>query len=97
MSLAAKVALILGAGPNIGASVAEEFSSKGYKVVLTSRKRPEAVNPTYVDIQGDLSNPQSVVDIFAQVRKLYGEPSVVIYNGKLCLSSSSAGAFNTVL
>lgn len=81
MSSNVSIALILGAGPNIGASVAEEFASKGYKVVLTSRKIAENANPSFSHIKGDLSQPNSVVDVFTQVRKLYGEPGVVVYNG----------------
>ena len=76
------VALILGAGPNIGASVAKKFATKGYKVVLTARKFPENPDPSYSYIKGDFSQPRSVVDTFAEVRKLYGEPSVVVYNGR---------------
>lgn len=82
----ASIALILGAGPNIGASVAEQFAAKGYKVVLTSRKVPENANPSFSHIKGDLSQPKSVVDIFTQVRKLHGEPSVVVYNGRSKMS-----------
>lgn len=96
MSSASPVALILGSGPNIGASVAEEFASEGYKVVITSRKNPEAVESPHGYVQGNLADPKSVLDIFAQVRKLYGEPSVVVYNGKLHPSSSSDGAFKAV-
>lgn len=82
MSPIPPVALILGAGPNIGASVAEQFSLQGYKVVLTSRKEHSDANPSYSYVQGDLARPDSVVDIFARVRELHGEPSVVVYNGE---------------
>jgi NAD(P)-dependent dehydrogenase (short-subunit alcohol dehydrogenase family) len=75
------IVLILGAGANIGASVAKEFAANSYKVFLTSRKLPAEPNPSYSYIQGDLSYPGSVNDIFSQVRKLAGEPSVVVYNG----------------
>ena len=81
MGSTAAVALILGAGPNIGANVAKEFAASGYKVVLTSRNAPTSEDASYSHIKGDLSEPNSVVDIFSQVRSLYGEPSVVVYNG----------------
>lgn len=81
MSSNVLIALTLGAGPNIGASVAREFASEGYKGVLTLRKVPENASPLLSHIKGDLSQPKPVVDIFTQVRKLHGEPSVVVYNG----------------
>jgi NAD(P)-dependent dehydrogenase (short-subunit alcohol dehydrogenase family) len=74
--------LILGAGPNIGAAVAEQFALQGYKIVLTSRNEHEGTNSLYSYIQGDLAKPQSVIDIFTRVRELHGEPSVVVYNGE---------------
>ena len=82
------IVLILGAGPNIGANVAKTFAANGYKVVLTSRKAPESVNPLYTYVQGDLAEPKSVVDIFARVRETCGEPSVVVYNGMLKFPSA---------
>lgn len=84
MTRTSRIALILGAGPNIGSQVAKKFADDGYQVALASRKATAAVedNPMYLHIQGDLSQPDSVPDIFAQVRRLAGEPSVVVYNGK---------------
>jgi NAD(P)-dependent dehydrogenase (short-subunit alcohol dehydrogenase family) len=82
------VVLILGAGPNIGLNVAKEFAANGYKAVVTSRKPPQDENGSWSYVQGDLSNPNSVIDIFSQVRKLCGEPSVVVYNGISSLTLS---------
>ncbi|CAO2648461.1 Nn.00g077280.m01.CDS01 [Neocucurbitaria sp. VM-36] len=89
--------LILGAGPNIGTGVAEQFALQGYKVVLTSRKQHENTNPTYSYVHGDLADPKSVVDIFAQVRDLYGEPSVVVYNAGAVSYSAKENTFNLEL
>lgn len=75
------IVLILGAGPNIGKGVAYEFAMKGYTIVLASRTRHDDSPSTF--IAGDFTNPGSVVDIFASCREQHGEPSVVIYNGKL--------------
>ena len=82
--MAAPILLILGAGANIGTHVAKAFISKGYKVALTSRKaKPDADTEDTVNIAGDLSNPEVVPDIFAEVKKaLGGWPSVVVYNGR---------------
>jgi NAD(P)-dependent dehydrogenase (short-subunit alcohol dehydrogenase family) len=81
MSPDAPIVLILGAGPNIGKSVAEQFAAQDYKVVLTSRKEHEDANSSYSYVKGDLADPKSVVDVFTTVRQLHGEPSVVVYNG----------------
>jgi NAD(P)-dependent dehydrogenase (short-subunit alcohol dehydrogenase family) len=88
MSPVQSIVLILGAGPNIGAGVAEQFATQGYKVVLSSRKKREDINPSYSYVQCDLSEPKSVVDTFSRVRELHGEPSVVVYNGRFHLPSS---------
>jgi len=75
------IILIFGAGPNIGHHVARAFASKGYKVALAARKLKEADNTTnQINIQSDLSDPNSVVDAFSKVKALLGLPSVVIYN-----------------
>ena len=81
MSNASPILLILGSGPRVGNHVAQAFSSKGYKVVAASRK-PEASTPDQVRIPTDLSDPESVKALFANVKSNLGHPSVVVYNGK---------------
>ena len=76
------IILIIGAGPNIGINVAKEFVASGYKAVLTSRKAPTEPDATFSYVQGDVSEPKAVSDVFSQVRERFGEPSVVVYNGK---------------
>ncbi|KAJ5314752.1 uncharacterized protein N7443_001636 [Penicillium atrosanguineum] len=76
MSTVSPVLLILGAGSNVGASVA-----KGYKVALASRKaKEEDSSLNQLHIACDLSDPTSVPYIFAKIRKTLGVPSVVVYN-----------------
>ncbi|TVY88130.1 Secoisolariciresinol dehydrogenase [Lachnellula willkommii] len=76
-----KVILILGAGPNVGASVAHAFASKGYKVALASRSQKESDNtPSQIHIPTDVSNPDAVVAAFSKTKSLLGNPSVVVYN-----------------
>ena len=88
MSSTSPVILVLGAGPNIGQHVARAFAAKGYKVASASR-RPDGNNCTdQTHIQGDLSDPESVICIFSKVKKSLGIPSVVIYNGKKYLVPS---------
>lgn len=76
------VVLILGAGPRIGASVAEKFASKGYKVAVASRKGTDTTTPEgFFSVKADFANPESIIDVFKTVKSHFGAaPSVVIYN-----------------
>lgn len=83
MANTSPVILILGSGPNVGHHVARAFAGKGYKVALASRSlKEEDSNKDRVCISADLSDPQSVKDIFSKVKASLGLPSVVVYNGK---------------
>ena len=77
------VALILGAGPNVGQHVARALAAKGYKVAHASRsvKRDDSAS-NQSNFQVDLSNPLSVPELFAKVKEALGTPSVVVYNGE---------------
>jgi NAD(P)-dependent dehydrogenase (short-subunit alcohol dehydrogenase family) len=78
-----KVALVLGAGPNVGLHVSRAFAAKGYKVALASRSaKSEENTPDLVHFQADLSNPSSVPELFTKVKESLGTPSIVIYNGE---------------
>jgi NAD(P)-dependent dehydrogenase (short-subunit alcohol dehydrogenase family) len=77
------IILILGAGPNIGQAVARAFASKGYKVALAARSVKERDNSdSLLNIPSDFSNTEDVVNAFAQTKKTFGIPSIVVYNGK---------------
>lgn len=77
------VILILGAGPNIGQAVARTFASRGYKVALAARSLNEADSTdNQLNITSDFANPDDVVNAFKRVNKVFGIPSVVVYNGK---------------
>lgn len=83
MSSASPVILILGSGPNVGKHVARSFAAKGYRVALTSRSpKSQDDSPTQLNIASDLSNPDSVAEVFSKVKASFGLPSVVVYNGK---------------
>lgn len=83
MAIKSPVVLILGAGPNIGQSVARMFASKGYKVGLAARSLKEADSTdNQLNIPSDFSKTDDVVNAFAKVKKAFGIPSVVVYNGK---------------
>lgn len=73
---------ILGAGSNIGGSIARLFGSKGYRVALVSRTKPKQdFTKDQVHVQRDLSDPEAVASAFDEVKKALGVPSVVVYNG----------------
>lgn len=77
------VALILGAGPNVGTNVAKAFAAQGYNVAITSRSKKDDEDDAkpHLHIQADLAEPSSIEDIFATVIRELGHPSVVVYNG----------------
>lgn len=79
---ATKVILILGAGPRVGAAVAQKFSSGGYKVALASRKGTGSkTSEGYLSLKADFSNPSTIADLFHTVKaELSAYPSVVVYN-----------------
>ena len=77
------VILILGVGPNIGQAVARTFASRGYKVALAARSLDEADSTdNQLNITSDFTNSDDVVNAFKRVNKVFGIPSVVVYNGK---------------
>lgn len=83
MAAKSPVALIIGAGPNIGQSVARKFASKGYKVGLAARSVKEAESTdSQLNIPSDFSKTEDVVKAFDRVKKTFGIPSVVVYNGE---------------
>lgn len=76
------VVLILGAGPRVGASVADTFASNGYKVALASRSGSGTkTDKGFLSLQADFSKPDSVPALFdAVMAEFHTPPSVVIYN-----------------
>lgn len=80
--MATPVVLILGAGPRIGASVADKFARDGYQVALASRKGTGGQNEKgYLSLNADFNNPDSIPALFDAVKTEFKTvPSVVIYN-----------------
>jgi NAD(P)-dependent dehydrogenase (short-subunit alcohol dehydrogenase family) len=76
------VILILGAGPRIGASVAEKFSSTGYQVAIASRSGTGAKAANgFLSLKADFTNPDSIPALFDTVKtEFHTAPSVVVYN-----------------
>lgn len=77
-----RVVLILGAGPRVGASVAEKFASNGYKVAVASRSGTGAKAANgFLSIKADFAKPDSIPGVFDAVKAEFNtSPSVVIYN-----------------
>ncbi len=76
------VALILGAGPRVGAAVAESLARKGYSIAIVSRKGTGSKNDQgYLSLSADFTKPETIAPIFEAVKKEYKTaPSVVVYN-----------------
>lgn len=79
---ASPVVLILGAGPRIGASVAEKFASNGYQVVVASRSGTGTkTTKGFLSLKADFTKPDSIPALFDAVKtEFHIAPSVVIYN-----------------
>jgi NAD(P)-dependent dehydrogenase (short-subunit alcohol dehydrogenase family) len=77
-----RVLLLLGAGSNLGAKIAETFSTAGYKIALVARSLEEGPQQNgYHHVRADLSNPDCIPEVFEKVKRDVGIPSVVVYNG----------------
>jgi NAD(P)-dependent dehydrogenase (short-subunit alcohol dehydrogenase family) len=79
-----RTALIVGAGPGVSASVARKLAALGVKVALAARntgKLDELCAETgAVAFGADVSDAQSVADLFEAVEARLGAPDVVIFN-----------------
>ncbi|MFC4215299.1 SDR family NAD(P)-dependent oxidoreductase [Pseudophaeobacter arcticus] len=79
-----KVALIVGAGPGLGASLARTFAQAGYDVALASR-RSGSLPELCAEIGAkhyvcDASEVENVKTLFHQVDTDLGPPDLVVYN-----------------
>lgn len=84
------IVLILGSGPRVGASIAEKFSSNGYKVAVASRKGTGSKTAEgYLSLKADFTKPDSIPALFDAVKaEFHAAPNVVIYNaGALSIPS----------
>lgn len=76
------VILILGAGPRVSASVAENFASSGYKVALASRTGSGTKTAEgFLSLKADFTKPDSIPALFDAVKtEFHTFPSVIVYN-----------------
>jgi NAD(P)-dependent dehydrogenase (short-subunit alcohol dehydrogenase family) len=82
MTSSKSAVIMLGAGPNIGQTLARTFASAGHKVALVSRSGPgEGFDKNrLLRIRANLTKPKIVRSIFATVKQKLGVPNVVVYN-----------------
>jgi NAD(P)-dependent dehydrogenase (short-subunit alcohol dehydrogenase family) len=82
------VAVVVGVGPGLGASLARRFASK-YAVAINART-PDFLHTLGSDIRGrggvaleiqaDISKPEQVGSAFEAIRTQLGEPEVLLFN-----------------
>jgi len=84
-----RVAVVTGAGTGIGKASALALLRDGYRVVLTGRRKEmldqviaeaDAAGERATAIAADVSNPESVRNLFAQVKQKFGRLDVLFNN-----------------
>ncbi|MDE2446259.1 MAG: SDR family oxidoreductase [Alphaproteobacteria bacterium] len=91
-----KVALVTGAGSGIGKACAVALGKAGYVVVLAGRRKDvletvaETMSGETLCVAADITNPQSVADLFASISAKFGRLDVLFNN-------AGTGAPGTVL
>jgi NAD(P)-dependent dehydrogenase (short-subunit alcohol dehydrogenase family) len=79
-----EIALIVGAGPGLSASLARLFKKDGMKVALAARDAKK-LDGLVTEIDGraypcDASSPKDVENLFDSISKDIGDPNLVVYN-----------------
>jgi len=84
-----RVAVVVGVGPGLGASIAKRFAKEGYYVAILART-VDKLTPVHDDIVKaggkalivpcDAANIESVTTAFKTVREKAGDPEVLVYN-----------------
>jgi len=84
-----KVALITGGGTGIGLATAREFAREGARVYITGRRKPEldgaaaSTGPGVTAIQGDVTKPEDLDRIYAQISYEQGRVDIVFANAAI--------------
>ncbi|CAF0719372.1 unnamed protein product [Adineta ricciae] len=84
------IAVVIGVGPGLGASLARRFATGGYSIGLIARnesnletlqKELEQQGHTVLSVKGDASDVSSIKNAFNTIRtKLGDDPEVLLYN-----------------
>jgi NAD(P)-dependent dehydrogenase (short-subunit alcohol dehydrogenase family) len=79
-----KIALIIGAGPGLSASIARSYAKAGMKIALAARSiddlTPLAAETGAVTFAADAADAAAVKKLFADVGASIGEPYAVVFN-----------------
>jgi short-subunit dehydrogenase len=84
----AKVAVVIGVGPGLGAALARRFAQGGFRVAIVSRKKDnlepvqkaiEEKGGSCLSVIADAGNTSSLKKCFQEIKK-FGEISVLCYN-----------------
>jgi len=87
--LTGRIALVTGATGLLGAAISKRLASEGAVVAVASRtllkaqrwaEQNQADRESYIPVQLDLSNEQSIRDCLKQIAKDAGPPSIVVAN-----------------
>jgi short-subunit dehydrogenase len=87
MRIDSQVALITGASSGIGQALAQELSSRGARLALTSRTL--APHPEHFTLAGDLTDPAFRAELIARTLAHYGRIDILINNAGVGLYQPS--------
>ena len=80
------IAIVVGVGPGLGASLGRRFAAAGMRVALAARRR-ERIEPMLADMGAgaaaygcDATREGDVAGLFEAVRRDLGEPDLVVFN-----------------
>jgi NAD(P)-dependent dehydrogenase (short-subunit alcohol dehydrogenase family) len=84
-----EIAVIVGAGPGIGAATARRFAQEGHRVAVLSRSASTTAGllqelrdegRSVVAVTADTGDRASLATAFAQIRAELGDPTVLLFN-----------------
>ena len=65
-----KIALITGGSSDIGIAIANRLKEDGYSIILTSRTKPENINPSFVFIPADLTEESDIDELVKKIERI---------------------------
>jgi len=84
-----RVALVTGAAGGIGRAVVEKFLENGWRVIGVDRRETEFDLPAeFLYIQGDISNPDQLAEIFKQAQKFTPVLDAIVNNAAIQVPKS---------